>query len=267
MIFTPNTFEDFDMTTTQYSLCRELAENHSGYLEEADELLREIVSGTRHPNYAETTFFSRELGWDNIAISTQIRRMASVLRFRAIAGTSADRDAAAAEATTSAKLAEAELPKLDEKIAKLQAQRDALRRDAELSKKRAEQQNDAVSKLRELCPEHIAESVRSEVQAIKNTIGREIFDAQTRKHEIGCCLDPGRYPDEPTWLEMLERSCRLAVDRIGSPIERHLSAAWPAIRADMEKELSELNTKLSDLRPQYEIALELARKPLNYYAG
>ena len=267
MIFTPNTFEDFDMTTTQYSLCRELAENHSGYLQEGDELLREIVSDNRKPNYAESTFFSRELGWGDSAISTQMRRMASVLRFRAIAGTSADRDAAAAEATTSAKLAEAELPKLDEKIAKLQAQRDALRRDAELSKKRAEQQNDAVSKLRELCPEHIAESVRSEVQAIKNTIGREIFDGETRKHEIGCCLDPGRYPDEQTYLEMLERSCRAAVDRVGSPIERRLSAAWPTIRADMESELSELNTRLSDLRPELSEALEMARAPLDYYSN
>ncbi len=253
--------------TQTYSLCRELAENHSGYLQEGDELLREIVSDNRKPNYAETTFFSRELGWDNIAIITQMRRMASVLRFRAIAGTSAGRDAAATEATTSAAVHAKEHPKLLAKIQELQGKADGLVRDAELSKKRAEQQTDAVEKLRGLCPGHIAESVRSEVQAIKNSIGREISDAETRKHEIGCCLDPGRYPDEQTYLEMLERSCRAAVDRHGSPIERQLSPAWPAIRADFESELSELQNKLSDLRPAIDEALEVARLPLSYYAG
>ena len=115
--------------------------------------------------------------------------------------------------------------------------------------------------------EHIAESVRSEVQAIKNTIGREIFNAETRKHEIGCCLDPGRYPDEQTYLEMLERSCRAAVDRVGSPIERQLSPAWPTIRADFESELAGLQNKLTDLRPELSEALESARLPLSYYAG
>jgi hypothetical protein len=253
--------------TQTYSLCRELAENHSGYLQEGDELLREIVSDNRKRNYAESTFFRHRLGWDDGEINIQTRRMAAVLRFRAIAGTSADRDAAATEATTSAAVHAKEHPKLLAKIQELQGKADGLVRDAELSQKRSEQQTDAVEKLRELCPEHVSEKVKADVQSVKNSIGREISDAETRAHEIECCLDPGRYPDEPTWLEMLERSCRLAVDRIGSPIERHLSAAWPAIRADMEKELSELNTKLSDLRPQYEIALELARKPLNYYAG
>ena len=253
--------------TQTYSLCRELAENHSGYLQEGDELLREIVSDNRKRNYAESTFFRHRLGWDDGEINIQTRRMAAVLRFRAIAGTSADRDAAATEATTSAAVHAKEHPKLLAKIQELQGKADGLVRDAELSQKRSEQQTDAVEKLRELCPEHVSEKVKADVQSVKNSIGREISDAETRAHEIECCLDPGRYPDEQTYLEMLERSCRAAVDRVGSPIERRLSAAWPTIRADMESELSELNTRLSDLRPELSEALEMARAPLDYYSN
>jgi hypothetical protein len=61
--------------TERYSVTKELAERHRGNVIEADELLREICQSGRRPTFAELTFCQREIGWDAIAVNTQLRRM------------------------------------------------------------------------------------------------------------------------------------------------------------------------------------------------
>lgn len=255
-------------TATAPWIASEVAERSRQLIAEADILLREITQAGRRPTYPELTYFAREVGWDERKVNDQLRRMHNVLRQEAIAGTPAGRQASAKEAKMAAALFASEGPKLEEQIQKLQAKRDELERDARLSQKRVEEQSEAVQRLRELCPEHIAVAVRVDLENIAATIGREFLDAETRLNELQCCLTPGKYPDEERYLQTLQRSFRDAVTVIteGRIHRRKLSPEWPAIKAAIQSEAAELTSRIEALRVQRAEAVEQAEKPLNYYA-
>lgn len=255
--------------TEPYSVAGEVFDRHVGCLGEAEILLREINHDARVPTFAELTFFKRECGWDQKAVNDQIRRVNSVLRFTAIAGSSADRKATSKEAATAADILEKEGPKLEAKIEELQAKLNGLERDARLSAKRCEEQSEAAQRLRELVPEYVAGQVRAEVNQIESTIGRELLDAETRVNELECCLTPSQYKDEQTYLQALRRSFPDAVIVVAGDgfIRRALSPEWPAIRAGIQTELAELKPRIESLRNQRAEAIEAAERPLNYYAN
>ena len=173
------------------------------------------------------------------------------------------------ESETAAAVAETELPKLAAKRQKIEVEENRIKRERDLSAKRVEEQTDAASKLRELCSENIAASVRSAVQTIKGSLGREIADAEVRANELRCCLSPSLYKTEGAYLESLQRSFRDAVivESINRVIRRKLSPEWPGIKASIEAELSELHPKLAELRAQYAEQISAAELPLSYYAG
>jgi len=247
----------------------EVLEEHKIDSESADDLLRDITLANRKPNYAETVFFQQKMGWDDIRVRDQLRRMHGVLRNQAIAGTPADRQAATTESETAGTIAEKELPKIDKKLADLQSQRDAIQRDARLSARRCEEQAQAVLQLRTMCPQHIQQRVESKVSTIANTLRRDVIDAESRIHELQCCTTPAKYADENSYLEALKRSFRDAVTVIDADRIRviKLSPAWPGIRIAIEAELAELQSKLPGLQALYDDAIEAAEMPLNYYTS
>jgi flagellar biosynthesis GTPase FlhF len=257
------------MSIETFSAISEIAEHYSENIAEADLLLREICQSGRRPTFAELTFFQREIGWDSIAVQSQLRRMNNVLRLQAIAGTSDDREASVKESETAAAVAETELPKLAAKRQKIEVEENRIKRERDLSAKRCEEQSGAAEQLRTLAPENIAGSVRSAVQTIKSSIGREISDAEVRANELRCCLTPSLYKTEAAYLEVLQRSFGDAVTMvtINRVIRRKLSAAWPGIRAEIETELTELHPKLVELRAQYAEQISAAEQPLSYYAS
>ncbi len=255
--------------TDDFSPALEVAELHRERIIEADDLLREISQAVRRPTFAELTFFHREAGWDEKRVAQQIRRMGDVLRQQAIGGTSADREASAKEAATAAAIAEKEGPKLAAKIEELQTKLNGLERDARLSAKRCEEQSEAVQRLRELVPEHIAGEARSVVGRIEATVGREMHDAETRCNELQACLSPEKHRAESYYLESLQRSFRDAVTVIteNNIIRRRLSPEWPAIKTQIQNELAELKPRIESLRIQRAEMIEAAERPLNYYAN
>jgi len=257
------------IATNDYSPTREVAELHRERIIEADDLLREIVHTNRRPTFAELTFFHRECGWNELRVKQELRRMGDVLRQQAIGGTPADREASAKEAATAAAIAEKESPKLVAKIEELQAKLNGLERDAKLSAKRCEEQSEAVQRLRELVPEHIAGAVQSEVDRIEHSIGQEMRDAEIRLNELECCLDPSRYKNEQTYLQTLERSFRKAVFVVPGDgfIKRAASPEWPTIKAQIQSELAELKPRIETLRTQRAEMIERAELPLGYYAN
>jgi hypothetical protein len=255
--------------TDDFSPALEVAELYREKIIEADDLLREICQANRRPNYGELVCFQRENGWNEKRVQQELRRMGNVLRFQSESGTPADREASAKEAATAAAIAEKECPKLAAKIEELQAKLNGLERDQRLSAKRCEEQSQAVQRLRELVPEHIAGAVRSEVSRIESTIGREILDSEIRINELQCCLDPSRYRDEAMYLESLKRSFPDAITEIveGRILRRRLSPQWPAIREGIQAELAELMPRVETLKAQRAEMLEVAERPLNHYAG
>ena len=126
----------------------ELEMEYEHYFSMADEMLRGIVAAKRNPNFAETTFFKGRCGWDERTQQLQTSRMSSILRFKAIAGTSSERQAAIDEQVKAAEILESEGLKLDEQIRKLQEQKDALERNAVRSERVVEQIGIAVENLR-----------------------------------------------------------------------------------------------------------------------
>ena len=247
----------------------DIGEDYRQSLMNAEYLLREICQAGRHPNFADQTFFLRECGWDEQKVAAQLRRMNSVLRLSAIAGTAGDREASFKESESAAAVLEKEGPKLAAKIADLQAKLTALERDARLADKRVTEQNEAVAKLRELVPEHVRTEVQSTTNLLKRTTGAEINNAETRLNELQCCLDSTRYRHEQDYLESLQRSFRDAVTfkEIGQFLKRELTPAWPEIQASVESELAELQTKLESMQAEYSEAIEQAELPLNFYVN
>ena len=248
---------------------QDIAEDYRQSLMNADHLLREICHAGRHPSFADMTFFQRECGWDEQKVAAQLRRMNSVLRLSAIAGTAGDREASFKESESAAAVLEKEGPKLAAKIADLQAKLTALERDARLSAKRVEEQNDAVAKRHELAPEHVWTEVQSTTNLLKRTTGAEINNAETRVQELACCLDSTRYRHQQDYLESLRRSfCgSVVVKEYGKFLKRELSPQWPEIQASIESELAELQTKLESMQAEYSEAIEQAELPLNFYVN
>jgi len=249
------------------TLAEEVAQDHFEDCIEADHLLKEIVTANRTPTYSEQVFFKSKMGWDDREVIKQRRRMHNVLRLRAIAGSAADRAAAAKEATTAAAVLEKEGPKIADQIAKLEGKLRVLESDARLSAKRVEDQADACRQLRELAPEAIAKEVRDRRNALDATLMRSIYDLQTRENELACCLDPQRYATEAAYLEMLERSHADAVVRVETlnTFRRRLSPHWQTIKAAMELELAELRSQLEIKQADYETTLAPLVARLDYY--
>ena len=250
------------------NFAEEIAHSHDAAIAEADDLLQDIAKENRVANYAELVFFQKVVGWDEIEVRNQLRRMNNVLRFQAIAGSIADREASKAEAITSAKIMETESPKLQAKIEELQTKLSALDRDARLSSKRVEEQSAAADNLRKLCPLHIAKSVQHAVGTIEASIGRQVRDAESRSHELECCLDKSRYANDEAYFEMLRRSFRdaVAVTNDNKIRKLSLSPEWPSIKAAIESELAEIRTMLEPLRKQHAEMIAQAEKPLSFYS-
>lgn len=258
------------MTTTQDdSFAAGIAADFAEEVLAADALLCEIVQANRQPNYSELVYFQKHLNWDESAVKRERRRVSNVLRDKSIAGSPADRQAAIQEAATASDVLAKEGPKVAEQIAKLESKLRSMESDAKLSAKRCEDQALAVERLRGLCPQHIADSVRHRRSQLDHSLGREIADINSRVHELQCCLTPEKYPTPQEHIESLHRSFPDAVliTVSGGWQKKSLSPAWPSIRTELETELAELTAKLEPLRERYAVELAAIEAPLNYYAN
>lgn len=242
-----------ELDNERFSYVAEIALDRAEKIADADQILEEIVRADRRPTAAELGWFSSELHWNEMQVRAELRRMGNVLRLRSIAGTPSDRAAASQEAEVAAAVLAKEGPKISDQIDKLAGKLSGLERDARLSAKRVEDQQSAVTQLREHCPEHIREVVRERQNELDHSTGRALLDAKVRQNELDCCLDESRYPSKAAWLEQIQRSAREATKIItqGGYQKVELSDRWPSVRASMEAELAELNEQI----PQLEAAL------------
>ncbi len=258
------------ITEDQFSAVKDIAADHNEAVMSAEELLAEIITeGRQRAAPAELHWFAQHVNWSELQVRQELRRVAAVLRLRSIAGTVADREAAAAEATTASEVLAKEGAKVAEQIAKLEAKLRSLESDARLSAKRCEEQGTAVEQLRGLVPQNIRDVVRDRVSRIEHSIGRQIADAEIRANELDVCLAQDKFPNPQSYFEMLQRSFPAAIveGSSGGWTKRKLSPDWSSIRAGMEAELGELVVKLERLRSQFASEIATAEKPLNHYAG
>jgi len=158
----------------------ELEMEYAHYFAMADEMLGSIVRENRQPSFAEQTFFKGRCAWNPREAELQQNRMASIQRYKAIAGTAAERLAASDEQVRSAEILDVERPKLDDAIGKLQAQKDALEKNATRAERVCEQITDAVESLRS------ADVLRADLKAEYHGKRREYAERDwTRLGEVG----------------------------------------------------------------------------------
>lgn len=250
-----------------FSIVAEVEFERKQLLEEADALLVEITKASRRATDGELAWFNSQLRWSERQTREELRRMSNVLRLRGIAGSPADRAAASVEAEVAATVLAKEQPKLQAKIDELTAKLRSLDADARLSAKRQADQAEAVEGLRALAPQHIREAVQHRESELAHGIGKRLSDVEIRLNEIECCLTPDKYPDEASWLETLERSCRDAVERVltGQFIRRRKSDKWPAIQAELQAERARLLVERDQLKAEISRLEALIREQLDYY--
>ena len=252
-----------------YSPAAEVVHDHGERCIDAEQLLTEIVQADRQPSWPELKFFQRQLSWDDRTVKRELYRVREMLRLRAIAGSTADREAAASEAATAAELLATKGAELLQKIAKLQEQYDALERDSRLSQKRVAEQTEAAEKLRKLVPEHVRLAVQADITGIQRSTGREVSALKSRIEQLEACLDPRRFDSPSLYLQVVRRNFPDAVTKIidGRTMHHQLSPQWSTIRTQIERELAEQRDQLADLQRQYADQIRTAELPLSYYAG
>ena len=239
---------------------------------EAEQLLIEVCRENRTELLtSERAYLARELGWDATEITKQLRRVNSILRLQSIAGRPEDREAALQECQTATDLLAKESPKIQQKIAELQAKLNGLERDASTAQRRVEQQGDAVQQLRGHASDEIREGVRQAVKIVEAGIGQDLRDAKSRRHELRCILNIDNvYASPEKHLESLQRLLPKAVSKsvdAGKMIRLAYSAQWVALRTECQTELDELQQRLPKLQAEYDQAIEQVEAPLDYYSN
>lgn len=243
------------------------AEDHDFQLQSADRFLMELKLADRPPTRAEYVYFLRELGWDEVEVRTQLRRIGSVLRHKAIAGSVADREAAIVEAEKAAAAHKKHSEKLEAEIKKLTSQLRVLEDDKRLSQQRVDQQAAAVQALRDIAPDHIKQKHNQLKREAKETIGKELSDKKIRLNEIECCLDRNRFPDVHAYFECVKRSYPEAIEYQELwPDRLQFTKAWPEIKERIEAELDELRPEVEQLEAELAEKLEAAQSELDWYA-
>ena len=146
----------------------------------ADKMLAEIVTAKRNPSFAEQTFFKGRCGWSDREQQLQVNRMSSILRYKDIAGSAAERSAASAEQVRSHEILATEGTKLDAQIAKLSEQKDSLERNATRATRVVEQIGIAVESLRNV------DVLRADLQAKHEGLRRQFAESDwSRLCEVG----------------------------------------------------------------------------------
>ena len=238
----------------------ELELEYEHYFSMADEMLRAIVAERRNANFAESTFFKGRCGWDERTQQLQTNRMASVLRFKAVAGSASERLAASAEQVKSSEILETEGPRLDAAIAKLQEQKDALERNSTRADRVVEQIGIAVESLRSV--DVLRPDLRAKHEGLRrqfaesdwSRLGAVGIEVSFRKQMLSTPEDPRKFVEA---LGIHFSDCR----KYNTSLQRYEidSEPWESRKKTMRIELMEFQDeydRLSALKTKQLASLE-----------
>lgn len=210
------------------------------------------------------------VGLDKPKASDRFREVARAMGLLAIAGSREIQRKTEEEAKKAADVLAANGKKFLEVAAKAQADYDALEKTARLAAQRVEHQRGADKQLPELAPKVVKKEV-SDAESLLNTqgVGAELRAAKQRHQELTCILNvDGVYPNQADHIQHgLKRLLPEAVVTgvTGRMVEYGYSPMWPSLKAECEREFTELNPRLPELQAAYDKALTIVRKPLADY--
>jgi len=258
--------EPLPMLTDAEAEVSELEMEYAHYFAMADEMLKAIVRENRQPSFAETTFFKGRCGWGEREAQLQVSRMGSVQRYKAIAGTSSERQAATDEQIRAAEILDHEGQKIQTEIQRLQDQFDALERNATRAERVVEQITDAVESLRSVYV------LRADLQAEYHGRRREYAERDwTRLGEVGVeiafrqqMLAP--VEDERKFIEALAihfPDCRKY--NTANLRDEIVAEVWESRKKTMRLELFELRDEFDRLTVLKGKQLAILEPMLNHY--
>ncbi len=247
----------------------QLSEDASHEFEFADKLLKKIITEDRQPSFAETQFLKSKFGWGESEVVRQRRRMANVLRLKAIAGKKKDREELEAELRTSQEILESQGPKLAKEIEKLTRQKEQLERAVSNAMRRNSEVAEALSQLRK--PELQRQDILENFNARKRHFGA---GPQTRMNALAIeirhrqiCLNRPDDMTEQVWLDSIRMLAPKAVARnTESTFARwELTEHWPSVEADMREEIENMQNEVATLELEKAAFDESQRMVAEFY--
>ena len=244
----------------------ELEMEYQHYFAMADEMLHSIVRENRQPSFAEQTFFKGRCAWGEREAQLQVSRMASISRYKAVAGTSSERQAAESEQVRSASILEFEGAKIQTEIGKLQEQFDALERNATRAERVVAQITDAVESLRSV------DILRSDLKAAYDGKRREFAERDwNRLGEVGVeiqfreqLLSP--IEDDRKFIEALGIHFPDCLKYSSAHLQFEIvNEVWEARKKTMRMELMELRDEHDRLTAAKARQMAILEPMLNHY--
>ena len=239
---------------------------------EVDAMLREIIGDAAryddvHPTIDQLEYFDAK-GWftdlkligpaDRPRLRTEIVRMMRVIMLERQAGTTADREAMAHEATIAAEELAKRAPTIEAQIDKLQTEYRQLATAAERSANRLNESHNAVEGLRDQIPSSIEARVHRRRQMIRNSSENAIMlELQGRKASI---------------VGILKLSGQQRLDYIGHNKELRRAPQdpnpvdWTGHCAKLQAELADINKKLPAIEAKVTAEFAKAEELKDYYA-
>lgn len=249
---------------------------YASMFEEADELLRVIVSEGRAPSPAELAHFQHMVSWDARKVEFHLKRVKAAVLYEAIAGDPTVRAAASQEAAAAVSLLATERPKIEAEIKALQVRQQRLENDVKQARNRVEQQNQAVMKLRELSPQHVQERADRMV-ADANELRIKWLELRDRHEHVVSLLRPvdrtGQVQFAKTILELFPESgaarktAIYGMGRTGRTIGYELTDSWDNLKAKLKREAEiELPPQIEAAKAAFDAAMEEAERARDFYA-
>lgn len=248
--------------------------------EVAENVLRDCVADNRRPSFEEAQFMQR-LGWDEKQQIRQLGRIASVLQWQSIAGTSTAREALAESVNAAETALNERRPAIEEKIQALQKELSQLERDHTTQAKRLTEANQAASSLKQLVPAHIVAKSNSLLTLANETIGREYHEMLGQISHMECLIDPARHADEKAYQDVVasydsayvlfdvhqDTNAHIRPEHRGGGwrVNYRFSEDWEPHRQSLEAELPGLRKQVNELKEQFDAERDKSQEPLQIY--
>jgi chromosome segregation ATPase len=234
-----------------------------------DAMLFEAVTDNRDLRYDELTFVRTKFGFDDKQIYRELYRTRQRIRLQAIAGRANERQKAFSEREKLQKIAADELPQIDAELAKLQARRDSIEKNARLAEKRCTEISEAVEQLRN--PEILRKDIATEYEHTQRQIAEEFSEIQTLNVEISFRENllgqvPSDFNERQLFLGRIRSSypdCVAYSEHKRGTLQ--LTSQWAERKAILAKELAEMESRRDMLVQERAKAIDEANKLLDFY--
>ncbi|NQT17369.1 MAG: hypothetical protein HQ582_31735 [Planctomycetes bacterium] len=219
----------------------------------AERILTELAqSGQDWPTPEQWPLFD-SLGWTKEQVGRAVRRTAARVRWQAVAGNVIERDRAETRLEDAKEKMAAEMPDIEQAVAEMTAKAESLRQVVAEAEKEVSTRTDAVEHVRHCLPYSVVKHVERSIAALKRE--SRSGDGYQKK-----CQRRGLLKGVVTWeLEHIGKVVSNAQVNEEAALRKYLAkndlseADWPNHRAELVRELEELESEFGRREMEYEV--------------